>query len=466
MFFSKKFILIVSLLSIISSIKPAQECKESLAVSFDEDEHKESIQNKLITLLSLENEKYQIPEKVALQSKFIQAAYDGNEDQEIPTCIKSENLEILLKILKIYNQHKNNKTLTKDLYEEIQHRVFLWNGFDSNDNNDLNTLASLSFDALKLDSDVLINIIADFWGQLIKQDSKNIDCAVEYLEIGQLVLINKYHFLRFKDEYYYQVIEFGNEEFNELIDQKMNISIQDVMGFLPIEVKNVRGSENYYLNLDDLKITDLNGFEQIKDIEKVMHLSLKNNRIKCLDNYLNNLLNLKYLDLENNKIEVIEKDNFIGLYNLKGLSLGRNKIKDLNNSFYNLNKLIGVNMSHNLLTTLKNNCGEFYLADFSNNLFKSIELDDFKGFVNLTALDFSKNKIIYFDQKLLDKFIIDFDNNPLNRCCQLKILTNYNEPRDYLQSYLNKKLKDKLDIVLQFMEEKEYFLAEQLIKIS
>lgn len=230
---------------------------------------------KLITLIGKEGNKYQVPKDIALQSKMIEVAYTKNEDQEIPTQIESENLEFLLDILKVIQQTKN-RMLTKELHEFIWGKSF--KNFDVSEDEDWQTLKSLFYDAIKLDCEALTNVISDFCAMLIKMNIELLYKVMEIVKPEHLHFVDKFYYLRFQ-----QVLDFGNKRFNELIEDRMQISVDDLLGFsnkISVYKTITKFGQNVsFLDLSHRRLTSLNGIEKIKHIEQVIMLILNHNKV-------------------------------------------------------------------------------------------------------------------------------------------------------------------------------------------
>lgn len=431
--FSKKMPLLLNFVffAIIISVKAAEECKQSEYVSLDQAESEckqEAIQDRLITLLSLEGKEYQIPEKIAFQSKFIKAAYEGNEDQEIPTLIKSENLELLLQALSLMQQNQDKMILRK-LHEFVWEIIF--KNYDEQDEEDLQTLTDLFLDAIRLDSNALVNLIADFFGKLIENNHKILDSIIKVVRRQHLSLINKYYILRLHANYLRgdHNLDFGDKNLTKEIAKHMEISIEDLLGFVPghikvhLKVGNAEMPNQYELKLNNWRITSLKGIEKIKDIEKVETLNLSQNQIKSLeglDSYLNNFSSLEDLLLSSNNIRIIPKDIFLGLNKLSYLDLSGNEIIDLDvKSFEGLSELEILGLNYNQLTNVEHvfdNLGKLHLLGLGDNLIESLG-NSLHTLHNLRVIELKRNKIQDIDGSL-DGLIklkrIEIVDNPLN----------------------------------------------------
>jgi len=144
------------------------------------------------------------------------------------------------------------------------------------------------------------------------------------------------------------------------------------------------------LNLEQKKLTDLNGIELCTDLEE---LKSGVNHISDIIQ-LSGLKKLRVLDLRFNKIDNIEP--LKNLSNLEELNLYENKIVDIS-PLLSLPKLKKLNLSRNEITDLtlvSQLTGLTNLKLEYCNIFKSPSL---AGLNNLKALDLMSNDIFYMD---------------------------------------------------------------------
>ena len=183
-------------------------------------------------------------------------------------------------------------------------------------------------------------------------------------------------------------------------------------GLYSLSSLNISGQN--YTNLTSMSFNGLNYLNE---------LILSDNQIKLLLN--NTFLNLKQLEtlyLDGNQIESIEIDSFNGLTSLKNLSLNRNKLKQLttnqNSIFYNLNKLMILELESNLLTSLNRS--------------------DFKGLINLSRLNLKSNSINFIESNAFEEikeniyFIeLSLPNITFDQKCDLKKTFQFNWTRKF-----------------------------------
>ena len=83
------------------------------------------------------------------------------------------------------------------------------------------------------------------------------------------------------------------------------------------------------------------------------HMVLKNNHLMGIDDQFKNLANLRYLNLQNNKIERIKFDAFVDLQMLDKLYLSSNKLRHLHeDTFKGLHKLTILELDDNMITSV------------------------------------------------------------------------------------------------------------------
>ena len=109
------------------------------------------------------------------------------------------------------------------------------------------------------------------------------------------------------------------------------------------------------LDLSNLRINDLDGLQQVPNIENLVKLDLKDNKISAIGpNAFARLKNLETLHLNDNKINAIGPKAFAGLDNLEILTLDDNQISAIDGgAFNNLNKLEALGLNNNQISTLK-----------------------------------------------------------------------------------------------------------------
>ncbi len=156
------------------------------------------------------------------------------------------------------------------------------------------------------------------------------------------------------------------------------LSIQDYLNS-PILIKKMPQTETdtfgNKLNLQNMKINNLQGLQKIPNIGTVQSLYLANNKLTTIQpNAFAGLPNLTTLNLSYNQLKDIQPDAFADPTKLEGLSLNFNQLKDIQpDAFANLTNLTTLNLSHNQL--------------------KDIQPDAFADLTNLRGLRLDKNQL-------------------------------------------------------------------------
>jgi Leucine-rich repeat (LRR) protein len=263
-------------------------------------------------------------------------------------------------------------------------------------------------------------------------------------------------------------------------------------------IKQIEGYMPWVINLD-ISNNRIETFQNLKQMKKLYHLNLFNNNISylapfaftsldntelitidinanCLGrlvkNTFSNLINLKYVNLDFNRIETIESFAFYNLSKLNMISLRNNQIKKIENfafqlmlnkgnldntldlvnnkeisliSVYSFTSINHTLFSYDTLVSLKefhSNILDFYSLDLSksnvstlfagtikgkfsvlslnDNILNSFEVNSFSNLSFLTELSFSKNLIHAlnfqhaFQYSLKNLTKIDFSSNKIS----------------------------------------------------
>ena len=211
--------------------------------------------------------------------------------------------------------------------------------------------------------------------------------------------------------------------------EKINFDIQflnySVYKMISIQNKNIKTLPNclfknleieiLFLAKNEIEFISLNAFGAIKSIKtldlsqnnlnsietfelnNLTKLILSKNQLSCIKKILfKGLINLDYLMLDYNLIQIIEPDSFIDLNNLKYLYLDNNKIKHIENlAFSGLNMLDTLNLSYNYLEVINQNMFSMLhnltVLILDSNIINSIDQAAFVYFKNLTTLSLNNN---------------------------------------------------------------------------
>lgn len=172
------------------------------------------------------------------------------------------------------------------------------------------------------------------------------------------------------------------------------ISQVQAASFPPMQLK--------YLNLSNNRITTLEPgcFDNISS--SLVVLKLNRNRITFLPLKIFKLPHLQYLELKRNKIKMIESLTFQGLDSLKSLKMQRNGLSQLmDGAFFGLNNMEELELEHNNLTEV--NKGWLYglrmlhLLQVSHNAIRRISPDAWEFCEKLSELNVSFNHLTRLD---------------------------------------------------------------------
>ena len=154
------------------------------------------------------------------------------------------------------------------------------------------------------------------------------------------------------------------------------------------------------LDLAGLKLTTMRLtstiWQVVKSLRNLKLLNLNKNKIKLIDiNVINKLQKLDMLSLNDNYIQVIRNGSFESLSLLQRLFLSRNKIRFLErDAFKGLSQLIELWLSGNSIHTL--NTGTFnglHMLEVRGNNASSIAISTFESLTNLDMLDLAEKSI-------------------------------------------------------------------------
>ena len=154
-----------------------------------------------------------------------------------------------------------------------------------------------------------------------------------------------------------------------------------------------------YLNLNHNRIVEIHPGTFNKSVN-LKYLNLNHNRIlEIHPGTFNKSVNLKYLNLNHNRIVEIHPGTFDGLVNLGGLYLADNRIVEIHPGTFNKSvNLEYLNLNHNRIVEIHPgtfdglvNLGGLYLAD---NRIVEIHPGTFNKSVNLKYLNLNHNRIV------------------------------------------------------------------------
>ncbi|KAJ8929054.1 hypothetical protein NQ314_018300 [Rhamnusium bicolor] len=136
----------------------------------------------------------------------------------------------------------------------------------------------------------------------------------------------------------------------------------------------------------------------VESLERILSLTLIDNRLESLPEVFLNLQNLQTLDLSHNEIKVIELEPFRTLRTLDVLNLSANSLTKIDSgSFSGLNVLKCLDLSRNNLTKLDDQVllplSSLQYLNLSNNRLEALNEVCFSSLIMLQQLDVSWNRL-------------------------------------------------------------------------
>uniref|UniRef100_H3BB78 Leucine rich repeats and immunoglobulin like domains 2 n=1 Tax=Latimeria chalumnae TaxID=7897 RepID=H3BB78_LATCH len=188
------------------------------------------------------------------------------------------------------------------------------------------------------------------------------------------------------------------------LDRYTSLETLDLSSNLISEVKNSSfpRMQLKYLNLSNNRITALEPgcFDNLNN--SLLVLKLNRNRITIIPPKIFKLPQLQYLEIKRNRIKIVESLTFMGLDNLKSLKMQRNGISKLmDGAFFGLNNMEELELEHNNLTEV--NKGWLYglrmlqQLRINQNAVSRISSDAWEFCQKLAELDLSNNRLTRLD---------------------------------------------------------------------
>lgn len=153
------------------------------------------------------------------------------------------------------------------------------------------------------------------------------------------------------------------------------------------------------LNLSGQSLTSLFGLSCIHNAHKIDVINLSNNNIlKIEKDQFSSFPSLKALNLDNNLLEVIPAFSFVGCKQLQQLSLAHNRIRLIYpDAFWGLEQLTALNMKRNFITYLAKymffDCKKLQRLWLEYNNIEDIKPGAFDDLDNLVFVNLITNKI-------------------------------------------------------------------------
>lgn len=230
--------------------------------------------------------------------------------------------------------------------------------------------------------------------------------------------------------------KFRNIEAIEISNAEMKVVNEDSLQkcenliYLRLDTNQISElSENLLINNKKLKILWLQ-HNKLKTLPEYFlsnqieleHLILNGNQIGSLPSKIfNSLVKLKFLLIHGNKVKTLDPSWFANLKNLEYLDLKENHLSVLHaDAFDTLESLKVIDLSDNFISEIPHgtfvqlrNLTRFHM---SNNNLSNIHTNSFSFHYNLTLINLQDNKIILFDEMLINKTAVNMLNMTNNIC--------------------------------------------------
>ncbi|KAL9927864.1 uncharacterized protein ACN427_002933 [Glossina fuscipes fuscipes] len=149
-------------------------------------------------------------------------------------------------------------------------------------------------------------------------------------------------------------------------------------------------------------------FSPLHHSNLLIELRLDKNHLYTLNGkFLNNLSELKVLNLTDNFLNDLPRNTFDGIFKLQRLHLAKNKLRVLPfQLFRNMGELQILNLADNHLVSFPDNFfalnGELRILQLQRNSLQNISKNTFYNLQKLLHLDISENEISYIDRKAFE----------------------------------------------------------------
>ena len=110
-------------------------------------------------------------------------------------------------------------------------------------------------------------------------------------------------------EHYYVLVN-GGKHIDEIPQDSYGFSLRDYLDYTPDLIAKRMDNERHSLNLSGLQLRDLNGLENLPQINLIKSLNLSQNQLTKLPNFIINLPHLDQLNIFQTKIRTIDPELF------------------------------------------------------------------------------------------------------------------------------------------------------------
>ncbi|XP_046740818.1 chaoptin-like [Diprion similis] len=197
-------------------------------------------------------------------------------------------------------------------------------------------------------------------------------------------------------------------------DFTLNVSFNAIGSIIPGDLPTLRHLDLSFNNITSLPGPAFNGTPNLRTLD------LRGNFVTAVESGAFTLKHLEYLNLRNNKIQVLSKQAFYGLETLQQLDLSGNSINQLMmEQFRNLKKLRVLNLARNKIRSLPRDVFEgtqIEILDLSNNAFYVVPSTSFAevGYT-LRDLNLGNNFIDHLDSASFPTSLLNSLNLAHNR---------------------------------------------------
>ncbi len=234
------------------------------------------------------------------------------------------------------------------------------------------------------------------------------------------------------------------------------------------------------LDLNDINLSDLNGFDEIPGLSNLNDLSLFGNQLTTLPvNIFLDCISLTTLILEENKLLIIPATSFNGLANLRTLNLSSNFLLALEKGTFNgLIQLETLDLNDNPLRILPvgifHGLNKLSVLSLGNTLRSTLVQGIFNGLANLTLLDLGGNNITTLPPHIFSPLVkleyLYLDDNQISvlpahilaGLKRLKLVKLYNNPISLSTEKLRTELELKPKVKLYFKRPEQILVEQQL----
>lgn len=238
----------------------------------------------------------------------------------------------------------------------------------------------------------------------------------------------------------------SNSKHDQPVVERLSLSFNQLTKFPKIKYATNSFKQ---LNLDHNRISVLNSTRNdlFRNLE---YLNLNHNRIRLIKKpFIRQICNeLKYFDLSFNKLTRLDDNLFASCTRLETLKLNRNRLADFGlHAFDNLTNLVELDLSRNNLTNLTvsfRSLTNLRILNLSKNNLRSLDDSVFQHLMNLRTLNLNENNLVRLDSNFVKGLknlkLLQLSNNQLEH-----IAVNWLDSKNLLNLYLEHNRIEKLN---------------------